>query len=211
VPETSSEYDGGFTKTFGELASFSATYFARRIHHVIFNDVPCDMTADPVGCAFGIKPDNAERLDVQGVELEPWINITRDFRFGGNFTAIDSTHHSVAASIRPTRAPKHSAAGLLQYSHPALFRDADRISAAFVYTFFGDRDDFDPVQGTIRSHVGYHRFDAVLGYSPGLRGPLIRNEQVYVRVQNLMDRNYAEAFGFKSPPINAVAGVKLEF
>ena len=35
VPETSSEYDGGFTKTFGELASFSATYFARRIHRPI--------------------------------------------------------------------------------------------------------------------------------------------------------------------------------
>jgi hypothetical protein len=32
-----------------------------------------------------------------------------------------------------------------------------------------------------------------------------------VRLQNIFDRNYADAFGFKSPPINFVGGVKLEF
>jgi hypothetical protein len=30
-------------------------------------------------------------------------------------------------------------------------------------------------------------------------------------VSNLMDRRYSEAFGFRSPPINFLAGVKLDF
>ncbi|HWN58981.1 MAG TPA: TonB-dependent receptor, partial [Methylomirabilota bacterium] len=34
-PEISSEYDGGFTTTFGERASFTATYFSRRVKNLI--------------------------------------------------------------------------------------------------------------------------------------------------------------------------------
>ena len=32
-----------------------------------------------------------------------------------------------------------------------------------------------------------------------------------VRVGNLIDRNYSQAFGFKAPTINVLAGVKLDF
>jgi hypothetical protein len=31
------------------------------------------------------------------------------------------------------------------------------------------------------------------------------------KIQNLLDRHYSEAFGFPAPPVNFVAGVKLEF
>jgi outer membrane receptor protein involved in Fe transport len=34
---------------------------------------------------------------------------------------------------------------------------------------------------------------------------------VIARVQNLFDRNYSETFGFRSPPVNFLAGVKLDF
>ena len=35
APEISSEYDGGFTTTFGEWGSFTSTYFSRRVHNLI--------------------------------------------------------------------------------------------------------------------------------------------------------------------------------
>jgi hypothetical protein len=31
------------------------------------------------------------------------------------------------------------------------------------------------------------------------------------KIQNLLDRHYSEAFGFPAPPVNFVAGVKVDF
>ena len=86
-PEISSEYDGGVTKTFGERASLTATYFSRRVHSLIVAE-PC--TAFP-GC---VEAANAGRVDTQGVELVPALQLTRDLAFSGNLTVIDETHVS---------------------------------------------------------------------------------------------------------------------
>ena len=48
APEISSEYDGGFTTTFGEWGSLTSTYFARRVHNLIVT-VPVPTTANPFG------------------------------------------------------------------------------------------------------------------------------------------------------------------
>jgi hypothetical protein len=63
----------------------------------------------------------------------------------------------------------------------------------------------------IQNHAAYNRFDLTMTYEAGIPWRLIRNEQVYVRVQNMLDRHYAEVFGFPSPPVNFVAGVKMDF
>jgi outer membrane receptor protein involved in Fe transport len=39
----------------------------------------------------------------------------------------------------------------------------------------------------------------------------VRDEAMIARVQNLFDRNYSESFGFRSPPVNFMAGLKLYF
>ncbi len=211
-PEISSEYDGGVTKTFGESISFTATYFSRRIHNLI-EPIPC--TTYP-GCE---TVANAGRVEAQGVELAPNLRITREFTLSGSFTVIDETHKPpppppsplMPLDVRPVRVPKHSASGLAQYVRDAVFTPNDTVTASLAYTFVGDRDDIVPTTGTIRSHVGYHRFDAVVSYALGRRWGRIRGEEVFTRIQNLFDRNYSEAFGFKAPPINALAGVKVAF
>jgi vitamin B12 transporter len=203
-PEISSEYDGGVTKTFGEIASFTATYFSRRVHRLIV-PVPCSTFP---GCTIA---GNIGRVDVQGVELVPMLHAGRDFTVGGNFTVIDETHRPVGSNLRPTRVPKHSASALAQYTHGELFRPADNLTLSLAYTFVGDRDDVDPMTAAIRSHTGYHRFDAVASYAPGIRWGRITDVEIFTRVQNLFDRRYFEAIGFKAPPINAVAGVQLGF
>ena len=206
APELSSEYDGGFTKRFGELASFTATYFSRRVHNLIV-PVPCPFSPT---CPFDTLAGNAGRVDTQGVELEPSLGPWRGFQLSGNFTLLDETHRSSSSTIRPERVPKKSASAIAQYEHAGMFRYGDKVNANLVYTFIGDRDDVDQT-GTIRSHVGYHVFDAVLSYATGITLGAVHDEEFYVRVQNLFDRNYSQNFGFKSPPINFVAGVKLNF
>jgi vitamin B12 transporter len=203
-PEISSEYDGGITKTFGETASVTATYFSRRVHSLIVAE-PC--TAFP-GC---VEAANAGRVDTQGVELMPAVQLMHGLAFSGNLTVIDETHVSSSPEIRPLRVSKFSAFALLTYARKALWSSNDAVSANLAYYFVGDRDDIDQLTATIHNHAAYNRFDLTMAYDAGIRFGRIRSEEAYVRVQNMFDRHYAEVFGFPSPPVNFVAGVKVDF
>jgi len=204
-PEISSEYDGGFTTNFGELASITATYFSRRVHDLIVS-VPC--TFGP-GCEFGALPGNAGRVDVQGVEVAPSITPLPGLSFGGSVTLIDETHASVTTSARPIRVPKHSAQALLQYTRGDVFKAHDKLTTSLAYTFVGDRDDITS-EGTIANHDAYSRFDLVAAYALGAPWQWVTDEEVFTRVSNLLDRHYEAAFGFPSPPVNFVAGIKMD-
>ncbi len=93
-PEISSEYDGGFTTTFGECASFTTTYFSRRVHNLIVT-VPCKFGP---ACEFGALPGNAGNVDTQGVEIVPSVTIAKGLTFSGNVTVLDETHKDAAGS-----------------------------------------------------------------------------------------------------------------
>jgi outer membrane receptor protein involved in Fe transport len=131
--------------------------------------------------------------------------------FGGNVTVLDETHANASgATARPLRVPKHSASALAQYVHDGTFRSGDRLTASVNYLFFGDRDDIT-IASTIQNHSAYHRVDAVVSYAAGIPFGLVHNEEVFARASNMMDRHYSEAFGFPSPPVSFVAGLKFDF
>jgi outer membrane receptor protein involved in Fe transport len=153
---------------------------------------------------------NVGRVDTQGVELIPSVRPLRGLTLSGNVTILDETHLSASPTIRPTRVPKYSAAGLVEYTRGEIIRGSDRFTTTLAYTFVGDRDDIKATGG-IRSHDAYHRFDLAATYSPGIRWGVVRDESVIARVQNVLDRNYSETFGFRSPAVNFMAGVKLDF
>ena len=203
-PEVSSEYDGGFTTNFGERASFTATYFSRRVKNLIVT-VPCST------CLFKSQAGNASLVDTQGVEIVPSVTILKGLTLDGNVTVLDETHKDLPGSTaRPLRVAKHTAAALLQYQRGGIFREHDRITANLSYIFVGDRDDIALTSG-IANHAAYHRVDAVVSYALGFPINFLHNEEVFARVSNMMDRSYSEAFGFKAPPVTFLAGVKLDF
>ncbi len=199
APEISSEWDGGFTKVFDEWGSFTATYFSRRVHNLIVA-VPCPT------CLFGSQAGNAGRVDTQGIELVPSVTPLPGLSISGYFTYLDQ----ISPGRNPLRVPKYSASGLAQYVHEGLVNPRDRATLSFNYTFVGDRMDITPTSG-IGNNPAYHRFDAVMSYAAGLRINRVRDEEVFVRINNLTDRNYHEALGFRAPPINFMAGVKVDF
>jgi vitamin B12 transporter len=206
-PEISSEYDGGFTTNFGEQASLTTTYFSRRVHDLIVT-VTC-----PVGpsCPFGSEAGNAARVDVQGVEVVPSLTIVKGLTLSGNVTVLDETHTDAAGSTaQPLRAAKHTASALLQYVRSGNFLPHDRITASVSNIFVGDRDDIT-TESTIANHSAYNLVNAVVSYAMGIPLKHVNNEEVFARVENLMDRRYSEAFGFPAPTINVLAGVKLDF
>ena len=215
-PEISSEWDGGFTTNFGERASLTATYFSRRVKNLIVT-VPCKVGPT---CPFGSEAGNASRVDVQGVEIVPSLTIAKGLTLSGNVTVLDETHADAplpfAAAFltppRPLRVAKHTASALLEYVRSANFLPHDKFMANVNYIFIGDRDDIT-VTGVppIANHSAYSLVNAVVSYTIGIPLKHVSNEEVFARVNNLMDRNYSEAFGFKAPTINVLAGVKLDF
>jgi vitamin B12 transporter len=206
-PEISSEWDGGITKTFGESAEISVNYFSRRVHDLIVA-VPC--TFNPNTCPEGSLAGNSGRVDTQGIEFIPSVHPMRGLTLSGSFTYLDETHVSDSPTTRPTRVPKYSAQSLIDYTHAEIFTPNDRFITTLAYTFVGDRDDITS-SGTITNHDAYDLFNLSAIYSAGVECGILRNESVIARVQNLFDRNYSETFGFRSPPVNFLAGVKLDF
>jgi outer membrane receptor protein involved in Fe transport len=176
------------------------------VHHLIVT-VPC--TVGP-GCEFGATAGNTGRVDTQGVEIVPALYPGHGLRLSGNVTILDETHVSPSHNIRPVGVPKYSAAALAEYSHPMVLRPGDNVTIALIYTFVGDRDDITPT-GTIDNHDAYHRFDLSFFYSTGMRTSEMKDLEVVAKIQNMLDRRYSEAFGFPAPPVNFVAGVKVDF
>lgn len=201
---TSSEWDGGIEKKFGEFASITTTYFSRRIRDLIVT-VPCPT------CTFGFEPANVGRADMQGVEVVPAIYPFKGFSLSGNFTALDSTHVPLIANLQPVRVPKHSAAAVAEYKAHSIFRRGDQFTSALFYQFVGDREDLDTqAPFAEHNHSNYQVFNLTLSYKLGEAiVPYLHSEEAFVRIQNLFDRNYSQAFGFPSPPINFEAGAKL--
>jgi len=207
---TSSEYDGSIEKRFGELAGITTTYFSRRVHDLVVN-AAC--TPTPSSCEFGIEPQNIGRADIQGVEVVPSLYPFKGFSISGNFTALDSTHVPLIAGLQPIRVPKHSAAAVAEYKRANLIQDGDEFLSALSYQFVGDRDD---VQTQFpfgdENHSGYQLFNLTLSYKMAdLQLPHLTRQEAFVRIQNLFDRNYSQAFGFPAPPVSFEAGVKLGF
>jgi vitamin B12 transporter len=206
---TSSEYDGGIEKRFGEFASITTTYFSRRIHDLVV-DAPCKPGSSP-GCEFGFQPENVGRADLQGVEVVPAIYPMKGLSLSGSFTALDSTHRPLIAGLQPVRVPKHSAEAVAQYKTQDIFARGDQFISALSYQFVGDREDLQ-TQSPFddENHGSYQLFNLTLSYQLGDGFvPYLKHEEAFVRIQNLFDRHYSQDFGFPAPPINYEAGIKL--
>src|SRR5262249_15390982 len=130
------------------------------------------------------------------------------FRLDGGFTVLDPTHSSAVGHM-PLRVAKKSAFGLLQFDHSALILPRDHITLSLAYTFVRGRQDISPA-GTVATSNQYHRFDTTATYDARVPWNFLHNEEVFARVSNTFDREYAEVLGFPSPPVNFVAGIKLE-
>jgi vitamin B12 transporter len=206
---TSSEYDGGIEKRFGEFASITTTYFSRRIHDLVV-DESCKPGSSP-GCEFGFQPENVGRADIQGVEVVPAIYPLKGLSLSGSFTALDSTHRPLIAGLQPVRVPKHSAEAVAQYKTQDIFSRGDQFISALSYQFVGDREDIQ-TQSPFddENHGSYQLFNLTLSYQLGDGFvPYLKHEEAFVRIQNLFDRHYSQDFGFPAPPINYEAGIKL--
>jgi vitamin B12 transporter len=199
-PERSSEWDVGFEQNFwGQRFSLETTYFSRRVKDLIEGVL---ISLDP----FKFEAQNKGRVDVQGVEVIPVFRVLPGLTLSGNFTYLDFD----TKDGRLLRRPRTQGAVQVNYQRPVLRGTDDLLTLNLNLDVIGDRDDIDPLSG-FRTNPMYARTDVAVSYTFPSRLFSFSQVTVYSKIQNLFDRDYQEALGFRSPPLNYLAGVRVTF
>jgi len=148
---------------------------------------------------------NLEASRAQGMELSTRVQL-KWLRMRGQYTFLD-TRVTAAAS------PASASTGLGQElprrpRHSGAFDVSGVFRRAFVNlnsTFVGERQDSDGVGFGIVRNPRYEKVD--LGGSYSLRPSI----DLFIRVENLLNRRYAEVLGYTALSRNALAGVNFRW
>jgi vitamin B12 transporter len=198
-PERSSEWNVGVEQSlWGQRFSLEVTYFTRRVKDLIEA-----VLIDPD--TFTFQAQNLRRVDVQGVEVIPVLRLLPGLTLSGNFTFLDFD------STEPLfRRPSQQGSLTVNYQRRGLRGGDDLLNLNLTLQVVGDRDDVDPLQG-VRTNPMYARTNLAVSYSFPLTFSPSVSLTIYGKIENLFDRNYQEVLGFRSPPLNYLAGMKVSF
>jgi vitamin B12 transporter len=195
APEESFGWDAGMEFTFLKgKAILDITYFQANLENKINGFVPVG------GGKFTAQnlPGESTR---EGVEVAARFVLTPGLTLGAAYTYLDARNPNGEEEVR--RSP-HGARADLAYSFAG-----GRGSATLAGIYNGRMEDLAFVLPDFtpqRVNLGeYWLVNATISYKlqPGV--------EIFGRVENMLDQNYQEAFGFESAPIAAFAGVKLTF
>lgn len=209
-PEISSEYDAGLTQYIGfPWLSAEGTYFTRRTKNLI-------QSAQTAALTFVTA--NAARADVNGPEAILSVGPLFGFSLRGTYTYLDwdITERPGFLLLPPAktleRRPHNRMATMVTYSRDDLVQAVDHFVANVNVVFVGERHDLDPFTfQDVNNQASYTRTDLALRYDTPSPWQRAQRVEWFARAQNLFDRNYEEVRGFKSPPINVLAGAEVTF
>ena len=201
-PEKSTGWEAGVEQPlWNDRISLGATYFRE------------DLEDEINGFAF--DPDTflftAENLDGRskrrGVEVSARARITESLRFSGSYTYTDATQPDSATGedTQEIRRPRHGASLNADWRPPD-----DKVGLNLNLTYVGDRDDtFFEV--TPPFGVQTIDLDAYYLASVATSYRLTRQASIHARVENLLDEEYEDVYGYNTPGIGAYAGIRLSF
>lgn len=200
-PETSSEWNVGFEQSaWNSRVSLETVYFHRRVKGLIEG-----VLVDPDNFIF--LAQNKGRVDVQGLEVIPALQLSPHWSMSGYFTFLDFD----TIDGRLLRRPRTHGAVQLNYQAPVLSGGDDLLNVYLSVKVIGDRDDIDPRQGQPETNPMFARTDVAVSYLLPTLGEAFPRITIYGKIENLFDRNYQEVLGFRSPPLNYVVGIRALF
>ena len=195
-PEKSWELDAGVEqKIVSEDVKLGATYFHREVHDMIEGR---PIPGDPFGC---FRAENVGGARFDGVEWILSIKLLESFSLNANYTFLN---WDTADGTLPRR-PKHRGNVSLNYFH-------DNLNVNLTANLVGSRDDFRAASpfGNITA-PGYVKVDLASYYSLPWQTPGVKNLTLFGKIENLFNKKYEEADGFRARPLNFLLGLRAAF
>jgi vitamin B12 transporter len=196
-PEKSWEINAGVEQAiFGDRVKLATTFFHREVSDLIGTGP----TPDPTDPAFCLRAENLGKARFDGVEWSMDIKLFSFLSLGGNYTYLD---WDTANGTLPRR-PRHRGNINLNFFYERFRMNLDA-------NMVGRRDDTDSVTGANITKRSYVKFDLAGSYQLPLRIPLTKDVSVFGKIENLFNRKYEEADGFRARPLNFLLGIRANF
>lgn len=196
-PEKSWEINAGVEQALlGDRVRFGATFFHREVSDLIATGP----TPDPTDPAFCVRAENVGRARFDGVEWQLQVKLLSSISAGANYTYLDwDTEDGTLL-----RRPRHRGNLNVNYQH-------DRYNLNFDINIVGRRDDIDSITGGNVKKPGYVRFDLAGSYQLPLQLALVQGVRLFGKIENLFNKKYEEADGFRARPLSFLIGMKAVF
>jgi vitamin B12 transporter len=187
-PEESTGWDVGVDQQFlGRRASASVTYFHNDFKNLIdFNSAT-------------FRYSNVGRAETHGVEVEARVKPISPLEVRLTYTFTDTEDKSTGDDL-PRRA-RHRAALRADYA----VTDKLGVNASLIYTGRRKDLDFSTFPATTVTLPDYSLINLAASYR------IAERLEVFVRVDNVLNRDYQEVIGFGAPGTAAYGGATLEF
>ena len=204
LPEESQTASGGIDQAFASnRVHLSADYFYTQLHNVI----SFAFGAPGPGCEFGTGTFfNTDSAIARGVNLSGDFRLARHLTFSGHYSydntlvlkAPNATDPSEIVGNHLLRRPVNSGTAIVNYYR-------GRFSGNILGYFTGQRtdSDFQGVSTTTQHNPGYARIDIASSYE------IQRHATMFVRVGNLLNKQYQDALGFPALGREIRVGLKL--
>jgi vitamin B12 transporter len=199
--ETSKGYDVGIEQAFWQRrAIVDVTYFNQNLEDEI--DVVYSFRPDPTTGAFGFfgEPINlAEESKRQGIEVSARVTPIDGLTISGSYTYLDATGGDGFAEVRR---PEHSGSVNVAY---AFAQGRGLVNLGVVYN--GDMTDYAFDANFLRNTVTLQEYTLV---NLSAHYDVTENIRLFGRVENLLDEDYQEVFGYETAPVAAYGGVRIK-
>ena len=195
-PEKSWEVNAGLEQDiFTDRAKIGVTYFHREVKDLIEGR---PIPGDPFGC---FRAENVGRARFDGVEWTLGIKLLTSLTVNANYTYLDWD----TADGRLPRRPRNRGNVTVNYLY-------ENFNANFIVNIVGRRDDFRAASpGGDITKPGYVRFDLASYYSLPWQMTGVKQVTLFGKIENLLNKKYDEADGFRARPLNFLLGVRGSF
>jgi vitamin B12 transporter len=211
-PESSKTWTAGIDqKLFNDRIRLSGNYFSSLFYNIVsfaectsMNNF-CNMAIPGMLTDYGYY-FNTDRARARGINLSGDARVTRWLNLAGNYTYDDSRVLAAPNAFDPTELPGNHLARRPVNSGSLTLNAAYRRFGMTVGGYFtGVRTDSDFLGLGLTSNPGYALFNIATHYDVGY------GVTFYARAQNLFNKQYQDALGYRALGRNVQAGVRYTF
>lgn len=187
-PEKANTYELGINYYSG-IFTFGVTYF-----DTSYTDMIDWVTID--WATFNGQYQNISSVDIKGYEFTTIISPTTQLSIRGSYTYLNTEDLNTGEPL--LRRPKHTFSGLISYKH-RLF------STSLQLVYVGLRTDSDPLSWPpITDSPSFNSFNY------NIIVPISSDISVTGRITNVLNAEYSEIFGYRSPKRRVEIGFKFK-